>query len=162
VVSRGRVVCGRDTCVDEGWVSQLTGEVGSIALPRFTSNYSASLPAALSALGMGIAFSPMGADFSGLAPHVYLTGVEHKTVVEVDESGTIAAAGTSGVIGVTAVVQPQFMMTMDHPFSTPSGMMRRARCSSSARCRRPASNQARVRPAARSGSFLRSSSARPR
>ncbi len=36
--------------------------------------------------------------------------------MEVDASGTTAAAGISGVIGVTAVLQPQFTMTMDHPF----------------------------------------------
>jgi serine protease inhibitor len=100
----------------DGWISQFTSEGGSIGLPRFTSTYGASLPEPLSALGMGIAFSPVDANFSALAPHVYLSDVEHKTVVQVDESGTTAAAGTSGVIGVTAVVKPQFTMTMDHPF----------------------------------------------
>jgi serpin B len=99
-----------------GWVAQLVLEQGTIALPRFTSSYGASLPLALSAMGMGIAFNPVDADFSGLAPHVYLTDIEHKTVVEVDESGTVAAGGTSGTVGITAVSQSQFSMTMDHPF----------------------------------------------
>jgi serpin B len=99
-----------------GWISQLQPMTGGVALPRFTSTYSASLPGALSALGMGIAFSPNDADFSGIAPGTYLSDVEHKTVVEVDESGTVAAGGTSGTVSITAVPTPQFQMTMDHPF----------------------------------------------
>jgi serine protease inhibitor len=99
-----------------GWVSELQSMTGGVALPRFTASYGASLPGALSALGMGIAFSPANADFSGIAPGTYLSDVEHKTVVEVDESGTVAAGGTSGTTSITAVPTPQFEMTMDHPF----------------------------------------------
>jgi len=98
-----------------GWISQLQPMTGGVALPRFTSTYSASLPGPLSALGMGIAFSP-NADFSGIAPGTYLSDVEHKTVVEVDESGTVAAGGTSGTVSITAAPTAQFQMTMDHPF----------------------------------------------
>lgn len=38
----------------------------------------------------------------------------HKTVIEVNEMGTVAAAATG--IGTTAVESPQVVMTMDHPF----------------------------------------------
>jgi serpin B len=100
----------------DGWISELQPMTGSVALPRFTATYGASLPGALSALGMGIAFSPNGADFSGIAPGIYLSDVEHKTVVEVDESGTVAAAATSGSTTITAAPTPQFQITMDRPF----------------------------------------------
>ena len=110
------LIAGLTPDLIDGWVAQLASEQGTIALPRFTSSYGASLPPALSALGMGIAFNPATADFSGIAPQVYLSDVEHKTVVEVDESGTTAAGGTSGSIGITGVGQAQFSMTMDHPF----------------------------------------------
>jgi hypothetical protein len=40
--------------------------------------------------------------------------LEHKTVVEVDEAGTVAAAATG--IGGTEVVAPQYAITVDHPF----------------------------------------------
>ena len=99
-----------------GWISQLQPMTGGVALPRFTATYGASLIGGLSALGMGIAFSPNDADFSGIAPGTYLSDVEHKTIVEVDESGTVAAGGTSGTISITAAPTPQFQMTMNHPF----------------------------------------------
>lgn len=99
-----------------GWISELQPTTGGMALPRFTATYGTSLIGSLSALGMGVAFSPADADFSGIAPGPYLSDVEHKTVVEVDESGTVAAGGTSGTISITAAPTPQFQMTMDHPF----------------------------------------------
>jgi len=98
------------------WTSQLQSAIGALTLPRFTSTFGAALPAALSALGMGIAFDVNQADFSGIAPLTYLSDVEHKTVVKVDESGTVAAGATTGTIGITAVPAPQFTMTVDHPF----------------------------------------------
>jgi serine protease inhibitor len=100
-----------------GWVSELQMTQGSIALPKFTSTYGVSLPPALSSLGMGIALcSSNMADFSALAPSVCVSDVEHKTVVEVDETGTVAAAGTTITVGPVAIVAPMFTMTMDHPF----------------------------------------------
>ena len=39
-----------------------------------------------------------------------------ETVIEVDESGIVAAGATTLTIGTTAVQAPQFAMTMDHPF----------------------------------------------
>ena len=97
-----------------GVTAQLQPSTVSIALPRFRASYSASLIPALTSLGMGIAFG-QSADFSALAPGAYVDMVLHETVVEVDETGTVAAAAT--VIGVTAAIAvPQIVMTMDHPF----------------------------------------------
>jgi serpin B len=100
-----------------GWIAQFQTLFGSIALPRFTTRFGVSLPSALTSLGMGIAFCPNpAADFSGIAPLRCLAAVEHRVVVEVDESGTVAAGATTGTIGVTAVETPQFTMTLDRPF----------------------------------------------
>jgi len=100
-----------------GWVGQLQMTAGSIAVPRFTSTFGISLPPALSTLGMGIILcSSNMADFSALAPNVCVSDVEHKTVIEVDEAGTVAAAATTITISPTAIQAPQFTMTMDHPF----------------------------------------------
>ena len=66
---------------------------------------------------MGIAFCTSNeADFSALARLACISDVEHKTVVEVDESGTVAAGATTVTIGIDAVPEAQFAMTMDHPF----------------------------------------------
>lgn len=99
-----------------GWVGQQHTTAGSIALPRFTSTFGISLPPALSTLGMAIVFCPGNPDFSALAPNVCVSDVEHKTIVEVDEAGTIAAAATTITVSPTVVQAPQFSMTMDHPF----------------------------------------------
>jgi serpin B len=47
---------------------------------------------------------------------VCIQDVEHKTVVEVDESGTVAAGATTVTITTTAVQMPQFTVALDHPF----------------------------------------------
>ena len=65
---------------------------------------------------MGIAFSGQ-ADFSRINATVPLqiTEVKHKAFIEVDESGTTAAAATSVAIGLTAVLN-QPPTVIDHPF----------------------------------------------
>jgi serine protease inhibitor len=62
---------------------------------------------------MGITFGP-SADLFALAPGFLVNVVEHKTVVEVDETGTVAAAATG--IGIATVATQRYTMTMDHPF----------------------------------------------
>jgi serpin B len=86
---------------------------GHIGLPRFTTSFQRSLAPALSSLGMASVFQ--GGDFSGILPGALLTDVLHAADIEVDEAGTVATAVTSGV-DVTAVVQPEFAMTMNRPF----------------------------------------------
>jgi serine protease inhibitor len=93
------------------WTALLKPALLNIALPRFTAQYSGNLVPALSALGMGAACGPT-ADFSHLAPGFLLNLVQHATVIEVDEVGTVAAAGTGG--GDATVVPPG--MQADHPF----------------------------------------------
>jgi serine protease inhibitor len=96
-----------------GLRAQLIPSTVAIALPRFTASYGNSLVGALTSLGMGVAFGP-SADFSALAPGFSVDVVEHKTVVEVDETGTVAAAATG--IGVATVVTLTHTMVMNHPF----------------------------------------------
>src|SRR5580658_6250497 len=93
--------------------AQLEPAMVALELPRFTASYGTSLVPALQSLGMGIAFTP-AADFSALAPGFWVNTVEHKTVVEVDETGTVAAGATG--VGTIAAVTQTFPMVMDHPF----------------------------------------------
>jgi serpin B len=111
-------VAGVTAAQVSAWVDQLQTTYGSIAVPRFTETFGASLNDPLHALGMGPAYcdNPAGVDLEGIAPKACLADVEHKVVVEVDESGTVAAGATSGGVGVTVVQAPQFSMTLDHPF----------------------------------------------
>jgi serpin B len=100
----------------DGWESQMQDEYGEVALPRFSTAFGQELQGFLTGMGMGVAFSPGEADFSGIAPMTHISSVMHMTVVRVDESGTVAAAATA-VTTTTIVGQaPQFTIAMDHPF----------------------------------------------
>ncbi|HWE62032.1 MAG TPA: serpin family protein [Chloroflexota bacterium] len=98
-------------------LSKLTMEQGIIALPRFTVSYGANLNAALSALGMGVAFGPH-ADLSGIFVNrpALISAVLHKAVMKVYEAGTTAAAVTSVMVGAQIATQYRFTMTVNRPF----------------------------------------------
>jgi serpin B len=98
------------------WLAQLGNESGGIGLSRFTANYGSSMASALISLGMGTAFDPTQANFSGLAPGAYISDVEHATQVQVDETGTVAAAATIVITTTADTPAVQFTMTMNHPF----------------------------------------------
>lgn len=89
----------------------------SIALPRFRVNTTAQLKAPLSALGMGVAFAPGAADFTGMSSargkELYLDFVKQDAMIEVTEVGTTAAAVTTIGVGVTSA-GPGFRA--DRPF----------------------------------------------
>jgi serpin B len=87
----------------------------NLFLPRFTTSFSANLIPPLTTLGMGIAFEAGGGDFSGIYPGAYISAVQHDTVVEVDETGTVAAGSTTVVIGPT-VVQVPVNLDFNRPF----------------------------------------------
>lgn len=98
------------------WLSELEPANGSIGLPRFTATYGSSLVNALTSLGMSVAFNPNAADFADLAPNVYISDVEHEAVVQVDETGTVAAGATTITFGPTIAGSGPFSMTMNRPF----------------------------------------------
>jgi serine protease inhibitor len=112
-----------------GWVGQMQPSYGTVALPRFTTDAAADMVPVLQQLGMVIPFTclmpgstsayslPALPDFSALSSdHICVQGVAHEARVQVDEAGTVAAAATSATVVVTAVRQPLYTMTMDHPF----------------------------------------------
>jgi serine protease inhibitor len=109
-------VAGLTPAMLNGWVSQLQTGMGSISLPKFTTSYGASLVQPLTTLGMQAAFcADPQASFPGLGL-ACIQDVEHKTVVEVDESGTVAAGATTVTLTPTAAPARLFTLTLDHPF----------------------------------------------
>jgi serine protease inhibitor len=99
-----------------GWVGQLQTGLGNLSMPKFTATFAASLVQPLTTLGMQAAFcADPQASFPGLGL-VCIQDVEHKTVVEVDESGTVAAGATTVTVIPTAVELPLFTLTLDQPF----------------------------------------------
>jgi serpin B len=97
------------------WVAGFAGHEGTVAIPRFKLEYKEKLNNVLSAMGMGIAFTP-GADFSRMLAGggIWIDEVRHKTFVEVNEEGTEAAAVTS--VGMIDVKPDTFEMRVDRPF----------------------------------------------
>ena len=88
----------------------------SVTLPRFKMSSNLGLADTLSRLGMPAAFTDR-ADFSGMngVGRIALSAVAHQALVDVDETGTVAAGATGVVIGPTSVPAPA-EIHLDHPF----------------------------------------------
>ncbi|HEY0809962.1 MAG TPA: serpin family protein, partial [Longimicrobiales bacterium] len=76
----------------------------NLRIPKFRFEYEKKLTQPLSDLGMAIAFQPFQADFTKIANRddIYISRVQHKAFIEVNEAGTEAAAATSVGISVTS------------------------------------------------------------
>ncbi|MDQ6420461.1 serpin family protein [Paenibacillus sp. LHD-117] len=93
-------------------------EDGELRMPRFKSEYSISLNDALKVLGMEAAFDSERANFGNMAPippNLYISNVQHKTFIEVNERGTEAAAVTSVEMKEESAAQ-RFTMDVNRPF----------------------------------------------
>lgn len=98
----------------QSWIGQLQDRELDVFLPRFRLDYEQAMNETLMALGMGRAFDPAAADFSGISPEaLYIHKVKQKTFLEVNEKGTEAAAVTSVGMGPTSA-PPSFRA--DRPF----------------------------------------------
>lgn len=102
----------------ESWMNQFSRRQGSIQLPKFTIEYETSLNKALQALGMEVAFAAGRAEFANLSDReTVISEVKHKTFLEVNETGTEAAASTSVGVALTSLdPNPPFQMRVDRPF----------------------------------------------
>ena len=100
------------------WLSSLKGERVDVTLPRFKITGSFDLGDTLKAMGMPLAFSFPGADFSRVddTKTLFLSTVVHQAVVEVDEQGTEAAAATAAMMGPGGMPSEPTVFRADHPF----------------------------------------------
>jgi serpin B len=99
-------------------VTNMVGQPVDLFLPRFSVEMTAQLIPDLEQMGMTNAFLPGFADFSGIdgTDDLYINVVAHKAFVDVDESGTVAAAATV-VIPPPSVTGPApITFRADHPF----------------------------------------------
>ena len=104
----------------EEWISQFREQKVGVQIPKFKLEYKIELNEILKNLGMETAFNRSQADFSRmvsadtpLTGNLYISKVNHKTFVEVNEEGTEAAAVTGIGISVTSL-PPQFIV--NRPF----------------------------------------------
>lgn len=98
-------------------INSLSKMKKQLYMPRFKMEYKIKLNETLKALGMEIAFDPYNANFKkiydGFA-NAFISSVDHKTFVEVNEEGTEAAAVTSVTVGVTSIQDN--IIKLDRPF----------------------------------------------
>ncbi|XP_032847896.2 leukocyte elastase inhibitor isoform X3 [Tyto alba] len=88
-----------------------------VYLPRFKLEGTFNLNEVLQEMGMTDIFTESKADLSAMsfAKSLVLSNVIHKTYVEVNEEGTVAAAGTGAVIVRRSLPLTEVFMA-DHPF----------------------------------------------
>jgi serpin B len=88
----------------------------NLSLPKFHAEFDQALKSSLAGLGLVDAWSDAVADFSGMTGDrsLFLSFVQHKAVLSVDEKGAEGAAVTAG--GATATSLPSLTFTVDRPF----------------------------------------------
>jgi len=91
-----------------------------VTMPRFKFAFDIELKKVLKQMGMVQAFSETSANFSNISDiYLYISAVIHKTYIDVNETGTEAAAVTAIVFETTSIgpSEPQkIYFTVDKPF----------------------------------------------
>lgn len=101
------------------WMSRFAEREGIVSLPRFKMQYEADLIPPLRSNGLKLMFDAERADFSGISSkeELYVSEVRHKTIIEVNEEGTEAAAATAAVMNTTSDSSTEpFEFVADRPF----------------------------------------------
>ncbi|MDR1535546.1 MAG: serpin family protein [Planctomycetota bacterium] len=105
------------------WMDALDAAKGvrkrmKVSIPRFSFAWEAkNLREILGRMGMGRAFSASDAQFGGIADgeRLYLSDVLHRTRIELDESGSRAAAASAVVVAKSLAVRTR-EFRLDRPF----------------------------------------------
>lgn len=103
----------------EKYIGQMNGNRVDVYFPKFKMSLEYELRKLMRSLGMNAAFNK-SADFSRMNGNkeLYISAIIHKTFVEVDETGTEAAAATAVVMRLkSAMPNPEYKtFRADHPF----------------------------------------------
>ena len=101
-----------------GIIQGMKNQTVQLSMPKFTIEQSFGLKGALTALGMGDAFTPDLADFSGMdgKKDLYIQDVVHKAFIAVDEAGTEAAAASGVIVGTTSMPSDIVKLEINRPF----------------------------------------------
>lgn len=92
-----------------------------LSMPKFKTEFSANLIPPFRSLGMTLAFDKDRADFSGItdstreSDSIHISQIQHKTMIDVDEAGTEAAAATAVEFAKRAA-PPRATVKVDRPF----------------------------------------------
>lgn len=101
------------------WIKNMHSCDLKLTMPRFSMQYTAELADALKNMGAPLPFDEEKADFTSMADvkgNIYLTSLLHGTKLEVDESGTKAAAFTFVMPGAKSAAPEITELILDRPF----------------------------------------------
>ncbi len=104
------------------WMAKFKPMEGSVTIPKWKVEGTFELKQPLSDLGLGVAFEEGKADFTKMANvkvgELFISRVVHKTMVDVSEEGTEAAAATGVEMAATAAPAPteRFEFVANRPF----------------------------------------------
>ncbi|MGO4546102.1 serpin family protein [Paenibacillus sp. 2TAB23] len=107
---------------DDFWTKRFDSVQGKLTLPKFRIENQLDLADTLKAMGMSLPFDSQRSDFSMMADtadgnHLYINHILHKTIIDVSERGTEAAAVTRmGLDGGSAPPSKTFEMDINRPF----------------------------------------------
>jgi serpin B len=99
------------------WLGAVKEQEVEIFVPKWKFSFGSPLKQLLTSMGMKSAFIPGMADLSGINGDktLYVSEVVHRAFVDVDETGTEAAAATGAIVkSLSLQVTPVFRA--DHPF----------------------------------------------
>ncbi|MGC9075532.1 MAG: serpin family protein [Candidatus Bipolaricaulaceae bacterium] len=109
--------------LDAGFFAKVLDSLSSVRvrllMPKFSYEAQLFLGGTLARMGMPDAFTPAGADFSGIdgSRNLFLSEVVHKAFVALDEAGIEAAAATAVIATAASPFQPEVVeMRIDRPF----------------------------------------------
>ena len=94
-------------------------DIVDVTMPRFKFAFEIGLNDVLKKMGMQKAFQPNIADFSKITDEdLYISSVKHKSFIDVNETGTEAAAVTSITFSTTSIGNepPKISFLVDKPF----------------------------------------------
>lgn len=90
----------------------------ALSMPKFSYSADTKIKPVLQKFGMTQAFTPGQADLSGMtgAKGLVISDILHKAFIQVDETGSEAAAATGVVVGVTSIPQAPVVVKLDQAF----------------------------------------------
>jgi serine protease inhibitor len=106
----------------DGSASGSGAGLADVTLPKVsldTSGGAGDMKPVLEQLGLGVAFSDTGANFTGLSPQACCIGfVQQAATLQVGEKGTVgAAAAAVGMVAASAMAPPRIVnVTFDRPY----------------------------------------------